>query len=98
MRAIDGSVNEYMSSQGKGEDHSLDIIKEASNRVIEGTKFSEVDNELHSLYNNIIKNNTLHTYENKLDLMTTPFRTFQNDLQTKGKKMWVETLSIMLKR
>jgi len=100
MREIDTSMNEYMTSQGKNSHikNNLDIMKAKAKKILKDTKFSEVDSDLNQLHDFIMQNNSSIIFENKLDTRATPFNKFHNDLKTKGKKICVDTLSIMMKR
>ncbi|CAI2383424.1 unnamed protein product [Moneuplotes crassus] len=83
-------MEEYMSQQ--------EIMKARTNKLLKEAKFSEVDGDLNRLYDFIVQNSSLHILENKMNARATPFSSFQDELKSKGKRMCVDTLSIMMKR
>ena len=73
-------------------------MKAKAQKVLSETKFSRVDAELDELHTHIMNNSNLHILENKIDIRAMPFKNLQDYIQLKGKRLWVDTLQIMVKR
>jgi len=76
---------------------TIEIMRAKSKKVVSETHFSEVDGELDDLHKFIMMHSDLQILENKHEAKAMPFPVIQDYIKSKGKRIWVDTLAIMLK-
>lgn len=72
-------------------------MRAKAEKVLREKLFSDVDCDLDQLYE-ILSNTNSAIFENKIDTRAIPFQSIHDSIRLRGKKLCLDTLSILLKR